>query len=393
MFDTINELTFKISPYCNLDCVYCFQQYGTKEQHGVFDIERDLLEFIKEIPLGEHLELKITGGESSLFCNDLERVVKCLKKIERYRNVRLFATTISNGTNMEGLLDLMRRGILQPDGCKYSWDGIHSASKSRKPKNPLYTDEFFNSKVKLIGQSEFADRVLIRTALTPDTVDDLADSLEFVLESGCTKWEYYLLTDCDEYKDCDFQRRFRIQLEKIAKLALKYDFNYYNWDTLYFSEYVVDRDSPKKLRSISCRHLGSTLYIGMDGSVYPCGYFSEDSLYADETLKIGNIKDGFRKDLMEKFTKEYYDQPMCEWQSCQNLHCFECPALAKYRKGNLQAKLCQACGIRTIEREIFLKYADCGCHEKDEKLIKMFNYGESPDWLKDSKLNENLKFQ
>lgn len=397
MFDQIREITFKISPYCNLDCVYCFQKYSTKTEKDIFDIEEDLFNFIKKLPLGETLEFKITGGESSLFCNEIERVFKKLKKIERYKETRVFATTITNGTNLEGVIDLMDRGIFDPDGCKFSWDGIYSASRSRKPKNTYYGDKFFNDKIELLGKSKYKDKMLVRTAITPDTIDDLYDSVKFLLDSGCTKWEYYLLTDCDAYRDESFQNRFRYQLEKISKLIELYpNFNFYNWDTMYFSKHVVKETKEEKLRSIGCRHLGTSLYVSKTGKLYPCGFFTDDSLYEDSRLIIGDIYEGFDYNTMKSFVEEYYKQPMCEWKTCKNKQCFECPALSKYRKGSLNEKLMQACRIRDIELEIFNDSYDKGLYakyttEKENKIIKAFSYTDT--WSEVKELNKDLPFK
>lgn len=357
MFRTIKEITFKISPYCNLNCEYCFQTYDSKTKTNKFNLYDEMVEFICKLPLDDRLEFKMTGGESSLFCDDIRAAYKKLRKIERRVDTRIFCTTISNGTNMEGLLELMDEGVLDPTGCKFSWDGIYSCSRSRKPKNKTYTDEFFNDKVKLIGQSKFKNDLLIRTALTPNTVDNLYESLCFVLDSGCTKWEYYYLTDCDEYTTPEFVEKFKKQIELIAQEYNKRQFNYYNWDTLAFTELVLPKTSNDKVRSIGCRHLGKSLYIAEDGGVYPCGFFVPDSSYcSDCNFKIGDIFSGFSKENIDKFIKEYTAIPMCDWQYCDNMHCFECPALTKYKTGNMKYKLCQACNLRTAEREVFHKY-------------------------------------
>ena len=135
MYDVINEITFKISPYCNLDCEYCFQKYDTKTERKFFDKYDELLEFMKKLPLGPKLEIKLTGGETSLYPDQIRLAYNKLKKIERYKNTEVSFTTISNGTNMKALIELFEDGILDPWGSKISWDGIYSASKSRKPKN------------------------------------------------------------------------------------------------------------------------------------------------------------------------------------------------------------------------------------------------------------------
>ena len=44
---------------------------------------------------------------------------------------------------------------------------------------------------------------------------------------------------------------------------------------------------------------------------------------------------------------------MCYNSGCSNLHCFECPAVALFRKGNMSDKLYQTCKLRSIEKELF----------------------------------------
>ena len=356
MFRTIKEITFKVNPYCNLNCVYCFQTYDTKTHNKCFDLYDELVAFMQTLPLGDQVEIKMTGGEASLYCDEMRRGMKKLRKLEHKMDVRLFGTTISNGTNMEGLIELFDEGILDPNGSKFSWDGIYSCSRSRKPKNPVYTDEFFNDKIKLLGKSKYGEQMLVRTAVTPDTVDDLYTALEYCLDNGCTKWEYYFLTDCDDYTDPEFVKRFRKQIEKIADKYNEKPFNYFNWDTLAFTELVLKRDNEQnRLRSIGCRHLGKSLYIHDNGDVFPCGFFVPDSNYGHGQFKLGNIKEGFDINNVDGFIKEYTAAPMCDWQYCDNMHCFECPALTKYRTGNMQHKLCQACQMRDAERDVFLK--------------------------------------
>ena len=229
MFKKITAVTFKICEYCNLDCVYCFQKHDVKTRNNKFKYFDELISFLCKLPLDDELEFKITGGEPSLFIDDIRYAYKKLKKIERYKDTHINFTTISNGSNMDGLISLMDEGILRSWGCKYSWDGIHSASMSRHPKNiDIYNDEYFNNKIKILGKSKYNKDMLVRIALTPDTVNDLANSFYYALQNGCKKLEYYYLTDCDAYKDLNFIAKAMEQFEMIAKLKQEFDFVYSN---------------------------------------------------------------------------------------------------------------------------------------------------------------------
>ena len=373
MFKKITAVTFKICEYCNLDCVYCFQQHDVKTRHNKFIYFDELVSFLSKLPLDNDLEFKITGGEPSLFIDEIRYAYKKLKKLERYKDTHINFTTISNGTNMNGLISLMDEGILRSWGCKFSWDGLYSASKSRHPKNiNIYNDEYFNDKIKILGSSKYNKDILVRIALTPDTVNDLYDSFKFALDNGCKKLEYYYLTDCESYKDKNFISTAKEQFEKIALLKQNYDFVYSNWDALFFSEYCLDK-TKDKLRSISCRHLGRFLYIEQNGKIAPCGFFSNDSVFDKTKLYIGDIFNGFYKDKIEWFINQYKQIPMCYNINCNNLHCFECPATALYRKGNMANKLYQTCSLRSIERNIFLKYNNA--NQKDINIVKKaYNY-------------------
>ncbi|MDT8900944.1 radical SAM protein [Anaeroselena agilis] len=375
MFSAIHEITFKISSYCNLDCVYCFQTRDSKTQDVPFTKYIYLVKFMEQLPLADRVEIKITGGESSLFIEQIRHAYRQLKKIERTREVKLWFTTISNGTNIEGILGLMNEGVLDAEGCKISWDGIHSASKSRKPKNPAYDDEFFKERIRTLGCSKWRDKVLVRIAVTPDTVDDLYASFRFALDCGCSKLEYYFLTDCDEYRNPEFASKFAEQLRLIAADHAENPFNWFNWDTLAFTELVLPKDNRTKLRSIGCRHLGRSLYIAANGDVYPCGFFVPDSQFGYCQYKLGNIEDGFKRETVEEFVTEYMKQPMCDYQYCDNLHCFECPALTKYRTGHMNHKLCQACTLRDIERQVFAEFPG---KVDVEQTKRIFDF--SKDW-------------
>lgn len=387
MFRKIREVTFKISPYCNLKCEYCFQQSQVKEDVRIFDLFDEMTEFLKKLPLDDRLEFKVTGGESSLFCNNIKHAYRKLQKLERYKDTKIRFTTITNGTNLEGILELMDIGVFDPWGCKISWDGLYSASKSRKPKNTKFTDVFFNNKIGVLGESKYSDQMLVRIAVTPNTVENLAASFEYALDCGCRKIEYYFLTDCDDYKNSTFMEEFEYQLMYITGLYNEYKFRFPNFETISFTNTLTGKD---KLRSIGCRHLGRSLYIDMDGNVSPCGFFSDDCIFEECRLYIGDIFSGFYKDKVKYFIDEYTALPMCDYKNCNNLHCFECPATAKHRKGHMQEKLCQTCGIRSIEKKVFDKFVNPGVI--DINLVnKSFHYSEG--WNIDPTFTEFLPYK
>ena len=357
MFENIREVTFKINDYCNLDCEYCFQKHDVKEQHEGFTDYEALLHFMKKLPLDqEYIEFKITGGESSLCIDKIRDAYKVLKKLERFKKTKVIFSTISNGTNMDGLLGLMDDGILNPDYCKISYDGIYSATKSRKVKKnkSIYTDKFFNDQIALLGSSNYGSHVLVRTALTNSTIDDLSESLKFIVSTGCKQWEYYYISDYPMYKEKEFQDKFYLVLPSLISTYEDNDFSFYNYETWKYTQ-RADND----YRLTMCRHLGRFLYIDDQGYIYPCGYFSPDGYYEEEKFCIGHITKGFDRERLEAFSKEYFERPSCAVVSdnkCAMTHCFECPAVSHYRYNKMNIRSMQQCHMRLIEH---LKFKHC----------------------------------
>ena len=377
MFERFDALVYKVSEYCNLDCVYCFQKHDVKERTRGFTYFDELIKLLITLPLADDFEVKVTGGESSLHCDKIRQDYKKFKKLERYKETTINMTTISNGSNIGGLIDLWDDHILDPWGCKISWDGIYSASKSRKPKNiKVFNDDYFNKAIIELGRSNYHDKVLVRTACTPDTIDNLYDAYKFALDNGCYKWEYYPLSDCDYYKDPDFLKKFEEQLYYIFEENAREENDdklVANVDTMLYTKYAGIKD---KLRAISCRHLGHFLHVSIDGSLYPCGYFSDDAFYENQTVKIGDVFTGLYPEVIKSFSKEYSQTPMCsisEDDGCKCYHCFECPAVSKFYKNNLQNKMRQQCAMRHIELKAFNDiYKD---YDKDkERIVRNFSY-------------------
>ena len=377
MFERFDALVYKVSEYCNLDCVYCFQKHDVKERTRGFTYFDELIKLLITLPLADDFEVKVTGGESSLHCDKIRQDYKKFKKLERYKETTINMTTISNGSNIGGLIDLWDDHILDPWGCKISWDGIYSASKSRKPKNiGVFNDDYFNKAIIDLGRSDYHDKVLVRTACTPDTIDNLYDAYKFALDNGCYKWEYYPLSDCDYYKDPDFLKKFEEQLYYIFEENAREENDdklVANVDTMLYTKYAGVKD---KLRAISCRHLGHFLHVSIDGSLYPCGYFSDDAFYENQTVKIGDVFTGLYPDVIESFSKEYSQTPMCsisEDDGCKCYHCFECPAVSKFYKNNLQNKMRQQCAMRHIESKVFNDVYKDYTNDK-ERIVRNFSY-------------------
>lgn len=355
MFKQIKTIAFKLGSYCDLDCEYCYQDHDIKTKNDMFDMYKDLTKFCSHPKLNvcKTLTFKLTGGEPSLYADRIWIAYKELKKIERYKDTKVVFSSVFNGTKIDEMIDYMKMGILVPRECMVSWDGIYSCSKSRKTKVAKYNDEYFQNVICQLGQSEYAKDVIVRIALTENTIDDLVDSFKFALMVGCRRLEYYFINEKDCYSDIDFQKKFMKAVDEI--IQLKYQYPDFEWETWTKLE-ALDALDPQKelLKSINCHHLGKSIYILNDGRITPCAFMVPGSQYTTQDMCIGHIKYGFYKNKIASFIDQFKNIQRCSTnEHCLNMHCFECPAVNLFMNGHMQKRLHKACFERTYERTAF----------------------------------------
>ena len=349
MFEKISKLSVKSISYCQLNCVYCHQLFDDKyriKKH--FTDYLGLEKFLLSIPLDERVDVTITGGEITLSPQDFYNTYKVFKKVEKKIDVKFDICIVTNGTNMKIIYEWCDKGYIEPHKTAISWDGIYSASKSRKTSGK-YNDEFFCNMIKELGKTQYNKDISITTAITPMTIDDLYDSYKFCLENNVFNWGYYFIHEGD-YSDSSLQNKFKEQIEKIAKLYLEYynkgeEVSYYNWQLIYSK-----RKNPDNF--YICNKLGNNYHIDMDGDIYPCIYFGDHKAY-----KIGNLESGIDNYILEKFKNEYSILPKCDFKNCGNCQCSECPASNFVHNKSVSARFCNLCKILPIENEIYEKYA------------------------------------
>ena len=277
----INHITLGISNGCNLKCKYCFcADFGPPiDGFTRFD---ELLEFLKYLPLEDEVTLIFAGGEVTLFEDNIYLAYESISKFNRSLNNVFHYGIYTNGTNLKVLIDLIDERILDSTRCAISWDGLTGHNIRINSENTI-------GQLLEFGKTGYGKDVLVRTAINSASVENLYESVKYLLSIGCTKWEYYYLTDADYYKDPEFIQEFS---DQISDLMLAYGEGYLqiqNVDTYLYTKYILPHNEQNRLRSISCRHLGTSLYIDMDGTIYPCGFFTKDAVFDDAIYSIGTI--------------------------------------------------------------------------------------------------------
>lgn len=368
MFKKINRLAIKLFSGCNMNCSYCFQQYTEKYQPKTFQDFNNLYNFLKTLSYEDKVIVTFCGGEMTLRPNLIEECEKkVFKKIEREIDVCFEYGMITNGTNIETMLDLFDRKVLNPEYCNFSWDGLFSSSLSRHI-NGQYNDEYFQNVIKKIGQSNYNKIFSIVHALTPSTVPYLAKSFQFCIENNAYNFGYYPIHEAN-YSE-EFHKLFEIELNKIFELLVQYKnepINFFNLETI--------KQKQNKTLYFTCTKLGHNYYINPLGDIYPCIYFGDN-----KSFKLGNIYNGINYDLVEDFIEKYLHYPDCDYQNCKCTFCGECPAACYVNNGNMNKKFKNLCEIRKIEKNIYEKFEN----KLDGSYILLKNYSNNEDIIKNT---------
>lgn len=355
MFDSINRISIKVTDFCNLDCVYCHQQSKIKDSTSTFQHYDKLESFIRTLPLADEVDVLVTGGEISIKIDEFRRIDKILRKVAQDTDVRFIMSVVTNGTNLPALVKLVKQGKMRPESITVSWDGIYSYTNSRKGKQPTLSDEYFNENIRYIADQGYGESINIAFAITPDTINDMVESLDYCLSVGLQNFSFYYIHEAD-YSNPEFIRDYTEALEQLAQRFVEtYQdhtkrFRYYNWQNMYM-RYKLSEAS--FIANTSCIKLGNSVHIDIDGAVYPCTFFSDH-----KSMQIGHILEGFYEERVNRFQKEYQEEPDCNYKSCKNAHCFECPASNYILNQGMNNKTKNLCHLLSIEREIFMKYMD-----------------------------------
>jgi radical SAM protein with 4Fe4S-binding SPASM domain len=304
--------------------------------------------------LDDTVEVTLTGGEISLLPEEYSTAVKWFRKVERQKDVKFTFAVVSNGTNIEQLFSLIKKGDLNPKRTTISWDGIYSQSKSRKTKVELYNDEFFKQLVVDIGKSPWAKEINLSHAITPETIPHLHESLVFALDNGMKNFGFYYIHEAD-YSDKEFLNLYDREITKLGEEFVKrYDnietrFVYYNWQLLYAKENVNVDNSETMRKSTMCHKLGRTLHFDPQGDIYGCIYFGDH-----RALQLGDLEHNtIDKSKYEKFSDQYLETPNCNHGSCGNSHCFECPASNYVHNGKMSNRFSNTCEMLDIEKRVY----------------------------------------
>ena len=76
MFERFDAIVYKVSEYCNLDCVYCFQKHDVKERTRGFTYFDELIKLLITLPLANDIVIRLDKTIKNLRrLNDIKKLI------------------------------------------------------------------------------------------------------------------------------------------------------------------------------------------------------------------------------------------------------------------------------------------------------------------------------
>jgi len=341
MFDKINRLSIEFTKECNFNCEYCHQSHSS----GFLDFDslKKRVEFINNLDNLDRdlVDIALSGGEVTIYGDIFKEYLIYLRDSISTKNKQF--TAMTNMSNMELILDLIRTGLLRKDRVGISWDGFNSQRKSG------FSDDHFVESLGKLANSEFRDDVFLQVSITPENISSLYDTIKFVKGMGLTNVGTYLVTgktysdnDAIEYdKQLDLISRLFVESYTKDDVKLRF-FTFHKC----FRDYVL-RNKADISDTTRCGKIGQALHFGMNGFIYPCIYFGDH-----DSFRIGSLEEGLYKDKLAEFESGYFSKSNCDI-NCKNKHCMCCAASCYVVGKGFNERNMNWCKMFEIERKWF----------------------------------------
>jgi len=295
--NVISALALVLTPKCNLNCGYCFEnsKAGRPMQWSTLRTALDV-----GMEHGERgLKIMFTGGEPLLEYPLIRRAVSYVRERERRRK-KARLTLLTNGT----LLDDARLKFLSSNSFRLqlSFDGVEPAQDVRGPRTFERLDELMTA-ISERHRTLFREFLSVSITVTPSTVRHMADSVEYLMSKGVRSITVApILTDSSDWKvsqtgelEAQFSRIVRASLSHLGRTGRVPLNSFQGWEVP--GSRVRKRPTAGRRGSMCRAILGQTLAVDPDGEVHACvtlsgSYqrFESDLLRSHAArMRIGNV--------------------------------------------------------------------------------------------------------
>jgi sulfatase maturation enzyme AslB (radical SAM superfamily) len=391
--DKIDIINLQVTAACPLNCSFCFQEHKDEHNNKVFKDYAQLLKFLNQFGYEkDKLEVLLMGGEISLIGKEIYNSVKQINKLLRTKQTRINHSLITNGIDVDFILDILDNQLYNARDINISWDGIEGYKVSRISDPPINTNE---NLIKL-GTTEYAKDIIIRVVVSPPTINYLADSMKFLVDNNFRRFYYYYLYDCDTYAESSFIQTFINQVTQILDFYLTCDTTV-RFDNLermiWFKRNETDNLCKiAKYRKTLCRYLGRFLHISVDGDINACPIFEGSSDPYFKQYKLGDIYTGLDETKVRQLFDSFSDDPFSHSErcfNCKNYQCFICKAMQVWFVKHKPEGLYQKCELLTQEHDLYYNFIDQYQDHPNLQYVQQlidqnefynFEYVDTPPW-------------
>lgn len=266
--------TLWLTANCNLNCKYCYEGENKLKKSMTKDIIDKSIEFGFDNFIGkdEELMVAIHGGEPFLEFENIQYIIKEVKKRANNINKKTTFLTTTNGTILND--EIMKFIVREMPDITVSIDGTKEThDKMRKFKNGKGSHSIvLENSLKLLSQ---LPNMRIRMTFDSETVKKLYEDVKYLIDNG-----FKIIVPVPNLFDSNWNESHVEILEQQIKFIKKY---ISDKDDIAVS--IADKNIYKLKRN--CSGGKSSVHIYSDGNLYPCTLVGGQKEFC-----IGNIYDG-----------------------------------------------------------------------------------------------------
>jgi len=335
----LKDITVYLTEKCNFHCSYCYQKRGKNTLD--FSQIKSFFDFFYPY-LDDECYVCFYGGEPLLYFDKLRQSVDYLQSINNIQKKNFIYTITTNGS----LLNRSILAYLQKNRfhITLSFDGLNQDT-TRQPGTSTKILSKIKEILKLPGI-----QLEISSVFTPETINSLFKSIQYIIARGATDVNYYL-SMIHYWNDTTF-KILRTQLQDLSDFLITLNKRNGSIPVQNF------RNKPRIGMSV-CTAGQDRLVLAPDGTLWGCFLIRDYFTYHDDHEDFNNFSfgdlDSFIRSHGSTYSKilrnhrrlrqENYFTPQILCRDCsEKLECSICPADAAFTSsflGYIPDYLCQ----------------------------------------------------
>jgi len=372
---TITAIDLDLTVDCNLACDYCFKERGTK--HMSLETAQDAIVWLI-LASGESPKITATfiGGEPLLRFGVIRELVPFAKRRAYQHGKEIHFGMTTNGTILtEDILSLWRQWGL---GFHTSIDGCPGVQdRHRRFVDGRGTSDVLAGNLPRI--LSVRPNTTARSTVLPDTVENLAESFEYLLALGYR--DIALVPGAfalwDEKSVTEFAEQFRAIMLRVIRIFRDGQFV----KLKFFDEGCRQLASTGSRPSVSasCGAGRGMVLIDVNGDIWPCHRWCREDQYE---WRLGSIYDGdfnyeskgFIDDLGQKGEEMHY----CGACPAHYLCSGGCPPENLEDTGNIWRRHPTACDVMRVTADVVKEFHDTLLAEENPVFMKAYYHNQKP---------------